>query len=686
MSLSDEEIQRLVEERANERRTQNFSRADEIKSNLETFGVHLSDIPYRLGGGSTWVRKLDPLDDVSLIDLSKEVFRMNDPTSGRFQEIIQQAKEYLLEVEKRRELTFQWKLSGTNLLGRKYADIAFKFAMGGVCDVELFRLLSEGHMSEIKRFGHRKSCGVMDLVQMAEKLACAGINNQEIYQTTAVLIRKKITEAESEGINVNCTSIESLESGEYCVLSSHPLRMLWRFAAKQSKHGKQRKDGDIEVVGKDVEQNEIDSDEECDHESQDGPSSSHPFTSLPELESLFDECSRPLVLDLGCGFGTSLLGLCMSLRGELPSNPEEESPYKRPKLTPSSLLESTNPQLAAYLDSQGQVRAKGCNFLGCDMSKRAINYANSLSSRWRIRNKCQFIHCSVDDVLDLVSSSASSYSGPVIWININFPTPYSQRLLQYVAGMQSFVCSKRSMVLAISSPSRSLGALGTVPVSPLVSDPVPLLPTPLGNSQLPESLNDFMVSPNLFRKCALVFEKQTTRPFVGFVYLQSNAEDVALTMRTFIDSLLLERSEISPPYPELAPLSLTEDKILTSTRGRYRCVDSAESSISPALVSALWNSSIPEAAMDVTVTWATPETAITNSSKRQEIWSELFPVKGKREREEGKEEEGSISCRAVGKGWWGNSPLPKRAQTETEAVCDYQRKPIHRIVFAYSDS
>jgi SAM-dependent methyltransferase len=650
MSLSDEEIQRLVDERANERRLQNFSRADEIKASLETFGVHLSDIPYRLGGGSNWIRNLDPLDEISLIDLSKEVYRINDSTSPRVQEIIQQSKEYLREIEKRRELTLQWKLTETNLLGRKYADIAFKFAMGGVCDVELFRLLSAGHMAEIKRFGHRKSCGVMDLVQMAEKLACAGIIDQEIYQTTSFLIRTKIAEAESAGQKIKCSSIETLESGEYSVLSSHPLRMLWRFAAKQSKHGKQRKNCEIEVAEKDGGGNETDSDEECDE--QDGLP--HSSASLPELASLFDDSSRPLVLDLGCGFGTSLLGLCVSLDDEFSSNQSEETPHKRPRLTPSSLLES-DPQVAAYLDFQSQVRTKGCNFLGCDMSRRAIGYGNSLSARWSLQNRCQFLHCSVEDVLDLISSS--EYPGPVIWININFPTPYSQRLLQYVAGMQSFVQSKKKM----TTPD------GTV--SPLVTDSLPSLPTTIGNSQLPESLNEFMVSPHLFKKCALVFERQTNRPFLGFIYLQSNAEDVALTMRTFVDSLHLKESDASAsiPFPELS-ITSSEDKLT----GRYRCVDSAESSVSPAMISALWSSDVDAS----NSTWATPETAITNGSKRQELWSELFPVTN----------ESKALFRAVGNGWWGHSPLPKKAQTETEAVCDYQQKPIHRIVFSYADS
>jgi SAM-dependent methyltransferase len=655
--LSDEEIEKLVSDRADLRRLRQFDSADEIKSKLESFGVMLSDIPYRLGGGSSWTRKLDPLEELSLINLSKEVYELNNPSLERVHEIISQTKEYLLALEKRREIVSQWKLIETNLLGRKYADIAFKFAMGGVSDSELFRLLSQGHISEIQRFGHRKSCGVMDLAQMAEKLACAGYRDQEIFQITGRLIRSKILEAEtSGGESLVCTSLNSLESGEYNVLSSHPLRMLWRFAAKQSKHGKQRKDQQEREREDPLldDEGDVDMDEEVAHEQEEPTSLFQELSSsLPSLESLFDDLHRPLVLDLGCGFGTSLLGLCLSLEQPGPTPPlDNESPLKRPKrdhlITP--LSDEAVTFIRAHSALQEIIRDKGCNFLGCDMSKRAIGYASGLSSRWKIENRCRFLHCGVDALLQLVLTS--QYPGPVIWVNINFPTPYSQRLLSHVSEIQSFVFKKTTLTNKPSS-------------SQTITDFSSL--NSAGNSQLPESLEEFMVSPNLIKTCALLFEKQISRPSLGFIYLQSNAEDVALTMRSFVDFVSLQEHDTNP-FPELKMVG-------PELTGRFACVGTDESVITPMMVSTLWNSEdIP---CQETI-WATHETAIVKNSKRQELWSNV--VSGALLDDDSMRD----SLRAVGKGWWKDNPLPIQAQTETEAVCSYRGKPIHRIIFAYT--
>jgi SAM-dependent methyltransferase len=657
--LGEEEIERLVNERAQLRRLRQFDSADEIKAKLESFGVMLSDIPYRQGGGSTWIKKLDPIEDLSLLQLSKEVYELNDPSSQRVQDIILQTKEYLLALERRREIASQWKLIETNLLGRKYADIAFKFSMGGVSDSELYRLLGEGHLSEIQRFGHRRSCGVMDLAQMAEKLACAGYDDQRIFQVTGRLIRSKILEAELSGQSVVCSSLESLESGEYNVLSSHPLRMLWRFAAKQSKHGKQRKDEQEQredpLMDDEAGLGDGDLDEELSGE-QETPRLIHASPNpLPSLETIFDDLQRPLVLDLGCGFGTSLLGLCLCLerQSRVPRSNENESPPKRARLEQAILPQVADMTfVSAHSALQDLIREKGCNFLGCDMSKRAVGYATGLSSRWKIQNRCQFLHCDVESLLQLVLSS--DYPGPIIWVNINFPTPYSQRLLPRVAEMQSFVQKKRresTSHLPSPPPADHSGSRNGV-----------------GNSQLPESLNDFMVSPNLIKTCALLFERPTTRPLVGFLYLQSNAEDVALTMRSFVDSLSLHCDEVPNSFPELKLIG-------SELTGRFTCVGTDESLITSTMVSTLWNSDYPQGDGSV---WVTPDAVIARDSKRQEMWAEL--VAGSHP-----EGDSTASLRAVGKGWWKESPLPDRAQTETEAVCSYRGKPIHRILFAYTN-
>lgn len=634
LQMNDIEIQRLVDERANERKKQNFQRADEIKQQLECYGILISDIPYRLGGGSTWIRKLDPLEDISLITLAKEVYAINDPKNNRVLDIINISKDYLKQIRRRREISLQWKLNDNNMLGRKYADIAFKFAMGGVDDTELFQLLSDGHLSEIQRFGHRKSCGIMDLAQMSEKLACAGIVDQEIYSTTAQLIRAKLDEAAGVGLNMNCSSLQGLESGEYSVLSDHPLRMLWRFAAKQSKHGKQRREETDLNFPHDDEREDDDVGPEFDEDREDiSPESLNLF---PDLLSLFGDNTRPLVIDLGCGFGTALLGLCTSLKGGSIQSIPLESPTKRIKFD-----DSVSSNKRRFVEIQRTIWERGCNFLGCDMSKRAIGYATSLANRWKVQDRCKFLHCSVEMLLDSLLSS--NYPGPVVWISVNFPTPYSQRLLPYVFDLNLYVKSKMMLPTSDHLKSCELKSLDLV-----------------GNSQLPESIDDFMATPQLFRKCALLFERQLDSPILGFLYLQSNVEDVALTMKTFVDFLSLKDIEdIS-----VTPFSELNYPWERDQKGKFRWIENSGHSITPTELLSLWTINAND-----TEEWATIETATNNHSKRQEIWLSLGA---------------QHSFRTVGNGWWKGSPLPSKARTETEAVCSYQQKPIHRIVFSYS--
>ena len=112
---------------------------------------------------------------------------------------------------------------------------------------------------------------------------------------------------------------------------------------------------------------------------------------LPNLESLFDDCTKPLVLDLGCGYGTFLLGLCKSLlEGKVSQNQIiEESPNKKSRR--EELSTNSNLLHTSYLNIKSHLISQGCNFLGCDMSHRAITYANSLSVRWNIQKSCNFL-------------------------------------------------------------------------------------------------------------------------------------------------------------------------------------------------------------------------------------------------------------------------------------------------------
>lgn len=71
-------------------------------------------------------------------------------------------------------------VTATNLsfCRRMFGDIAFSLAMAGVRDEALFHLLVQGALFELSRIGHRTSCRPLDLYQMAERFACAGVVDQ----------------------------------------------------------------------------------------------------------------------------------------------------------------------------------------------------------------------------------------------------------------------------------------------------------------------------------------------------------------------------------------------------------------------------------------------------------------------------------------------------------------------------
>lgn len=89
------------------------------------------------------------------------------------------------------------------------------------------------------------------------------------------------------------------------------------------------------------------------------------------------QSSQPLVIDLGCGFGASSLGL-----------------------------------------AQG-----GHAVLAVDASAHCIRYATALSRRWQLpQSQVSFVQCAAEDALAAVRSVEMA---AVKWILINFPTPFA---------------------------------------------------------------------------------------------------------------------------------------------------------------------------------------------------------------------------------------------------------------------
>jgi SAM-dependent methyltransferase len=118
----------------------------------------------------------------------------------------------------------------------------------------------------------------------------------------------------------------------------------------------------------------------------------------------FHDMSRPLVVDIGCGMGVSILGLA-SMKDAASS--EEVSIFQ-------ILTQKDGLNLSAFGET--------CNYLGGDLSQLTVNYARGIAKRWGIEGHVQFSRKPAIEVLHDVESLYPR--GRVALIMIQFPTPF----------------------------------------------------------------------------------------------------------------------------------------------------------------------------------------------------------------------------------------------------------------------
>ena len=109
-----------------------------------------------------------------------------------------------------------------------------------------------------------------------------------------------------------------------------------------------------------------------------------------DWSAMFKDPSRPLVVDVGCGMGVSLLGL-------------------------ASHQSST-------ANSDIQVDWRECNFIGVDLSGLAIRYAQGVCERWSLAE--QNLNFVVDPAEECLKMISETYPGKVSLVMLQFPTPY----------------------------------------------------------------------------------------------------------------------------------------------------------------------------------------------------------------------------------------------------------------------
>lgn len=208
----------------------------------------------------------------------------------------------------------------------------------------------------------------------------------------------------------------------------------------------------------------------------------------------FSDMTAPLVIDVGCGFGVTLLGLAAA-----------HNIYNKSNTKGSSVYETNLPK--------GLV-----NFLGCDLSNHCIAYASSIARKWNLSDKCRFCTAPAEAFLEWVQSN---YLGTVYWINMQFPTPYKLD----VSNLATFIKSDKN---------KGERSMDTKKIK-------------RRNVQLPgqNQNNGFMITPKLVASCIKIARRNRS-----VIYFQSNVEDVAVYTRGLFLDCMREIGETVIPIEE----------------------------------------------------------------------------------------------------------------------------------------
>ncbi|KAL3821698.1 hypothetical protein ACHAXA_003256 [Cyclostephanos tholiformis] len=503
--------------------------------------VVLYDAPRSKGGDSTW--RLIPIGDPMLVfdeipsssdvddsgdDDDDDVLRLAHIALGtsvhasengmrvnvdRLDDLVRRASKRLNALRRRRALvsfllppsevgpmtttTTTMKTStyggAGELHGRKAADAALWFALSGVNDAKLYDDLVEISTSELRRFGMNPGCRPKDVLHIVERIAMAGIGGGksrssrdgagELYRVAADCLEAKMMgkgglgdstrrsrnmhydpadEAEDGGINYGYI-ISSLRNNTFGLHSDRSLLGLWRFSTRQRKQRAFFRDAARHFDGKYRESSSLNG-----AASSRSSSGGEDVSNIDEYDwaSMFKDPSRPLVVDVGCGMGVSLLGL------------------------------TSGSQVVQNYDEL-RINWGECNFIGVDLSRLAVGYAQCVRSRWGMEGCLTFV---VDSAENCLTEIGESYPGVVAMVMLQFPTPYRFR----DESDEGYSTSNDD------DASSSAARRGY-------------------NSQLPEraASDDFMVTENLLSRVRAILSKEDG----GRLLIQSNCEDVAVHMR-----------------------------------------------------------------------------------------------------------------------------------------------------------
>jgi tRNA G46 methylase TrmB len=412
---------------------------------------------------------------------------------------------------------YHWYMVETRLSGRTAADAAFWFAMSGIDDPILYELLVHVVRKELLRFGLRSSCRYKDIIDIVTRCAAAGIRDvpplEQIVQQC--LQNKKLTKKDIP-----------IQSPYFNLHSNECSMLVWHFSTRQRKQrtflqtaSKHYYSDLMDTNNQNSNNNQVAdgriTNEKDDNFNNDNTVGDHnPF----RWYDIFADPTRPLIIDVGCGMGMSLLGLATISPSSSPIN--------------SDLLTSPTCPFPYHL----------CNCIGVDLSSLSINYANGIAKRWNIHDRLVFVVDEAEHFLDQML--ATQYPGTIQRILVQFPTPYRLSAILNEANLtlrsfsdddiedevDSGFDDERDDLDVDVTDNPTTATKGSISV---------------GNTQLPANIRHggFMVTTELLQKISQLLSKsQESRrdgsdvstkniPFHPDFLFQSNCEDVAVLIR-----------------------------------------------------------------------------------------------------------------------------------------------------------
>jgi hypothetical protein len=275
---------------------------------------------------------------------------------------------------------------GTDLRGFSAADAAYCFALSGITNEAIYNALLSISYHELKRTCHRKSSFKQkDILHMIEKFGACNIHSciqQKLYKLASDCLIEK-------AFDRNNPLIDDLRRDDYSRLLYMDRSRLWLF-----RHSIRQLKVKPDDFSKDHFQTEI------------------------NWNDHFTDISKPLVVDVGCGLGVSILNLASA-------NTHEHS------------LELN-------------VDWSRCNFLGADLNLSLLRYPQGLLTRMNedLKGRVCFLHQPATCLL----KELQSYPGPTELIMIQYPSPYS--LLESDSNIETQTWKKGNTQL---SPKQSGG-------------------------------------------------------------------------------------------------------------------------------------------------------------------------------------------------------------------------------------